>query len=60
MIKHKQLLEKYIRHIWQCECIDFVTEPGGHSDIVFTDEEVEFFEMVSRMISAGDYDGRAT
>lgn len=60
-ISHKHLLEKYIDHVTRFTGIDFVQplleddlreilRHGGHSDVEFTSEEVEFFERTQRML----------
>jgi hypothetical protein len=51
---YKALLEKYMRHVAQCEGIDFTDRLNDRSSgtvVKFTPEEVQALEAVSALIS---------
>jgi hypothetical protein len=48
---HRELLLKYIRHVKDCEGVDFITKGGDLSEIDFTPEEwaeLEALALVAR------------
>lgn len=53
MIDHKTLLEKYMRHVAQCEGIDFTDRLNERptSDVEFDVNEIEALKEISKAIN---------
>lgn len=49
-MNYKNLLKKYMQYVIDIEGIDYIEFPPSHSDIVFTEEELEELNKISAKI----------